>query len=60
MYSTYLSDERRTDRESLPLGLRRKMGPCFVVALDFGTAKAFRLCLVWPNFLSQRRRPCKG
>jgi hypothetical protein len=60
MYSTYLSDERRTDRENLPLGLRSKIGPHFVVALDFGTARAFRLCLVWPNFLSQRCLPHKG
>jgi hypothetical protein len=54
MYSTDLSDERRRDRENLPLGLRKKLGPYFVVALNFGSAKAFRICLVWPNFLLHR------
>jgi hypothetical protein len=54
MYSTGLSDERRRVGENLPLGLRKKLGPSFVVALNFGTAKAFRICLVWPNFLMHR------
>ena len=61
MYSTYLSDERRRDRENppRPFGLRRKsgprrqvfidgvgIGPYFVVALDLGITKAFGLRLV--------------
>jgi hypothetical protein len=52
MYSTYLSDERRRDRENppRPFGLRRKSGHTFVVALDLGLARAFGLRRVWPDF----------
>ena len=39
------------------LGVAEKSGQYFVVALDLGTAKAFRLRLAWPGFLSQRRPP---
>ncbi len=75
MYSTYLSDERRRDRENppRPFGFHPntqssrargprvadKIGPYFVVALDLGTTKAFGLRLVWPDFLPQRCPPYK-
>jgi hypothetical protein len=62
MYQMCLNGEQRSDRENPPraFGLPRNIGPFFVIALDFGTAKALRICLVWPNFLSHRPPPCKA
>jgi len=44
----------RSGEPAQSLGVVEKNGLYFVVALDLGTAKAFRLRLAWPGFLSQR------
>ncbi len=48
---TYWSDEQHRNRENRPrpFGLRVKIRPYFVVALDGGPATACALRLVWPN-----------
>ncbi len=55
---TYWSDERQRNRKNgpRPFGLRVKIGPYFVVALDSGPATAFALRLVWADFDPQRHR----
>src|SRR6266852_9760705 len=72
-YRVSASDDRRGNRENWPRpeGLRRKIGPYVILALDGGPATAFGLGFVshptdedlsvgtpvWPNFRSQRHPP---